>query len=121
MASRFAGPDSSRCGGSKDTPVVARGSPRRRQSGRAPAGASLKAEWACREWRVIGRFQRSTGVCPDCDWVGPRLRPGIGTWVCGGCGVIHDRDHAASRVILRDATVVRAAGVAPVNANLSPL
>jgi hypothetical protein len=29
-------------------------------------------------------------------------------------GVIHDRDHAAARVILRDATVVQAAGVAPV-------
>lgn len=73
-----------------------------------------KAEWACREWRVLGRFQRSTGVCPEpgCGWIGPRLRPGIDTWVCGGCGVIHDRDHAASRVILRDATVVRAAGVA---------
>ena len=73
-----------------------------------------KAEWACREWRVMGRFQRSTGGCPDCGWIGPRLRPGMDTWVCGECGVIHDRDHAASRVILRDATVVRAAGVAPV-------
>ena len=75
-----------------------------------------KADWACREWRVLGRFQRSTGVCPEpgCGWIGPRLRPGIGTWVCGRCGVIHDRDVAASRVILRDATVVRAAGVAPV-------
>ena len=72
-----------------------------------------KSEWACREWRVIGRYTRSTGVCPDCDWIGPRLRPGIGTWICGGCGVIHDRDIAAGRVILRDATVVRAAGVAP--------
>ena len=73
-----------------------------------------KAEWACREWRVMGRFQRSTGVCPDCDWVGPRLKPGIDTWTCGGCGVVHDRDTAAAKVILRDATVVRAAGVAPV-------
>jgi putative transposase len=74
-----------------------------------------KSEWACREWRVLGRFQRSTGVCPDpsCGWVGPRLRPGIRTWVCGGCGVIYGRDAAASQVILRDATVVRAAGVAP--------
>ena len=75
---------------------------------------SYKAEWACREWRVMGRFRRSTGVCPDCGWIGPRLRRGIETWACGGCGVIHDRDHAAARVILRDATVVRAAGVAPV-------
>lgn len=73
-----------------------------------------KSEWACREWRVMGRFQRSTGVCPDCGWVGPKLRPGIDSWICDGCGVIHDRDTAASRVILRDATVVRAAGVAPV-------
>ena len=73
-----------------------------------------KAEWAHREWRVLGRFQRSTGVCPDCTWIGPRLRPGIDTWICGDCGVVHDRDVAASRVILRDATVVRAAGVAPV-------
>jgi putative transposase len=72
-----------------------------------------KSEWACREWRVMGRFQRSTGVCPECAWVGPRLRPGIATWTCEGCGVIHDRDTAAAQVILRDATVVRAAGVAP--------
>jgi IS605 OrfB family transposase len=72
-----------------------------------------KSEWACREWRVMGRFQRSTGVCPECAWVGPRLRPGIATWTCEGCGVIHDRDTAAAQVILRDATMVRAAGVAP--------
>ncbi len=77
---------------------------------------SYKSEWACREWRVLGRFQRSTGVCPEpeCGWVGPKLRPGISTWVCGDCGVVHDRDAAASRVILRDATLVRASGVAPV-------
>jgi IS605 OrfB family transposase len=74
-----------------------------------------KSEWACREWRVLGRFQRSTGVCPDpcCGWVGPRLRPGIKTWTCEGCGVVYDRDTAAGQVILRDATMVRAIGVPP--------
>ena len=36
----------------------------------------------------------------------------LGTWYLAM--YLHDRDHAASRVILRDATVVRAAGVAPV-------
>jgi putative transposase len=77
---------------------------------------SYKAEWAQREWRMLGRFQRSTGVCPDpaCGWVGPRLRPGIETWVCQGCGTIYRRDPAASEVILRDATLVRASGVPPV-------
>ena len=75
-----------------------------------------KAEWAQREWRVLGRFTRSTGVCPepDCGWVGPKLRPGIETWVCNGCGKVYDRDAAASEVILRDATLVRASGVPPV-------
>ena len=62
-----------------------------------------KAEWAGRSWHVHGRFARSTGVCPDCDWIGPRLRPGIETWVCDGCGVVHDRDVAAARVILSGA------------------
>ena len=59
-----------------------------------------KADWAGRTWRVHGRFERSTGVCPDCGLIGPRLRPGIETWACDGCGVIHDRDVAAARVIL---------------------
>lgn len=74
-----------------------------------------KAEWACREWRELGRFERSTGVCPDpcCGWIGPRLRPGIRNWTCEGCGVVYDRDTAAAQVILRDATVVRATGVPP--------
>ena len=62
-----------------------------------------KAEWAGRSWHVHGRFARSTGVCPDCGCIGPRLRPGIETWACDGCGVIHDRDVAAARVILSGA------------------
>jgi len=62
-----------------------------------------KAEWAGRSWRVHDRFARSTGVCPDCGHVGARLRLGIDAWTCGDCGVIHDRDVAAARVILAGA------------------
>jgi putative transposase len=62
-----------------------------------------KAEWAGRSWHVHGRFARSTGVCPDCGLVGPRLRPGIDAWTCSDCGVVHDRDVAAARVILAGA------------------
>jgi putative transposase len=62
-----------------------------------------KAEWAGRTWRVHGRFARSTGVCPDCDHVGPKLIPGIDSWACESCGAIHDRDVAAAQIILRGA------------------
>ena len=62
-----------------------------------------KAEWAGRSWHVHGRFARSTGVCPDCDRVGDKLALSVRTWACDGCGVIHDRDVAAARVILGSA------------------
>ncbi|MFC7739151.1 RNA-guided endonuclease InsQ/TnpB family protein [Roseomonas sp. GCM10028921] len=32
-----------------------------------------KAEWRGRRLHKVGRFERSTGCCPDCDVVGPRL------------------------------------------------
>jgi putative transposase len=62
-----------------------------------------KAEWAGRTWHVHGRFARSTGVCPNCGLVGPKLSLSVRSWACEGCGVIHDRDVAAARIILRGA------------------
>ena len=62
-----------------------------------------KAEWAGRKFRELPMFQRSTGVCPACGEVGPKLPLAIREWVCTGCGAIHDRDVAAAQVILRDA------------------
>lgn len=59
-----------------------------------------KAEWAGRTWRVHGRFARSTGVCPDCGQIGEKLALSVRSWACDGCGVIHDRDVAAARIIL---------------------
>ena len=65
-----------------------------------------KAEWAGREFRVMPRFQRSTGVCPACDRIGPKLPLSVRSWVCQGCGAEHDRDVAAAQVILRRAVGV---------------
>lgn len=59
-----------------------------------------KALWAGRTWHVHPRFERSTGVCPDCALVGPKLSLSVRTWTCVGCCAVHDRDVAAARVIL---------------------
>ena len=63
-----------------------------------------KADWHHREIRRMGRFDRSTGCCPDCRTVGPRLEEEIREWTCAGCGVVHDRDTAAARWIALHAT-----------------
>ena len=62
-----------------------------------------KAEWAGRSWAVYPRFRRSTGVCPCCDHVGPKLPLSTREWTCTSCGAVHDRDVAAAQVILRGA------------------
>jgi putative transposase len=59
-----------------------------------------KAEWAGREQCQMPRFARSTGVCPDCGLIGPKLLLSMRTWQCEGCGAEHDRDVAAARVVL---------------------
>jgi putative transposase len=64
-----------------------------------------KADWAGRPWHVHGRFARSTGVCPDCGHVGEKLALSVRSWVCDSCGVEHDRDVAAARVILAGAVL----------------
>ena len=58
-----------------------------------------KAGWHQREIRRMRRFDRSTGCCPDCGTVGPRLEEGIQQWTCAACGVVQDRDIAAARWI----------------------
>jgi transposase len=67
-----------------------------------------KAEWVGRSWHVHGRFQRSTGVCPDCSRIGAKLTLCVRKCAYAGCGVVHDRDVAAARVILGGARVAEA-------------
>ncbi len=69
---------------------------------------AYKSKWLGRELRVVPRFERTTGVCPDCGHVGERLPLNIRSWTCQ-CGAVHDRDVAAARMILLTA---RSAGIA---------
>ena len=49
---------------------------------------------------AIPRFQRSTGVCPDCGYKTPeRLPLYVRSWACPSCGKKWDRDQAAAAVI----------------------
>jgi putative transposase len=65
-----------------------------------------KAEWGGRTYSEMPAFARSTGVCPDCDFTGPRLPLSLRVWVCNHCGTAHDRDVAAAQIILRRAVPV---------------
>ena len=56
-----------------------------------------KAQWAGGEIYERPRFARSTGCCPDCELVGPKLDLKIRRWTCTQCGLEHDRDTAAAR------------------------
>ena len=59
-----------------------------------------KAAWAGREFREMPTFHRSTGVCPACGEIGPKLPWSVRAWRCEGWGAGHDLDHAAAQVIL---------------------
>ena len=64
---------------------------------------AYKADWAGRESREMSTFHRSTGVCPCCGEVGPKLPLSVRAWRCAGCASEHDRDTAAAQVILSGA------------------
>ena len=59
-----------------------------------------KALWNGRELLKHPRYERSTGVCPNCNYVTEKLPLNIRSWKCP-CGLTHDRDIAAAQVILK--------------------
>lgn len=61
---------------------------------------AYKALWAGRDFHRLGAFERSTGVCPDCGLIGPKLLLSVRTWRCKGCRAEHDRDVAAAKIVL---------------------
>lgn len=72
---------------------------------------TYKAKWYGRQLNVVPRFQRTTGVCPECGTVGERLPLSARAWTCEHCGCEHDRDIAAARVIDLIGNTVRSTGI----------
>ena len=63
---------------------------------------------------LIGRFEPSSKTCSDCGEVNHSLKLSDRTWVCSGCGSIHDRDYNASLNIHRvGASTLRLGDVRP--------
>ena len=56
-----------------------------------------KASWSGVDIYEHPRFARSTGCCPDCETIGPKLDLKVRSWTCAQCGVRHNRDIAAAR------------------------
>jgi putative transposase len=59
-----------------------------------------KAEHHGREFHRIGRFEPTSQVCSACGANDGPKPLSVRTWVCGACGVVHDRDVNAAINIL---------------------
>ncbi|MCB0121093.1 MAG: transposase [Caldilineaceae bacterium] len=57
-----------------------------------------KAQWYGRDFFEVDQWERTTGVCPDCATVGPKLKLRVRQWRCE-CGRVHDRDIASAQII----------------------
>ena len=69
-----------------------------------------KAEWYEREIIAIDRWYPSSKTCSACGHLLASLPLSEREWVCPGCGVIHDRDVNAAKVIQAVGLTVSACG-----------
>lgn len=74
-----------------------------------------KAAWYGREVIAVDRFFPSSRLCFGCGSVRERLPLSVRTWMCGTCGMVHDRDVNAAKNLLAAglAVPVCGAGVRP--------
>jgi putative transposase len=59
-----------------------------------------KADRYGRTVNPVSRWLASSRTCSTCGWRIDDLPLQVRTWVCPSCGVVHDRDHNAAKVIL---------------------
>lgn len=67
------------------------------------AKLAYKAQWYGRTFVQVDRFYPSSRLCHGCGHKYAGLRLSEREWVCGSCGVLHDRDVNAALNILGEA------------------
>ena len=59
-----------------------------------------KADRYGRTVHQVSRWLASSKICSACGWRLDELPLHVRAWACLSCGVFHDRDHNAAKVIL---------------------
>ena len=62
-----------------------------------------KAKWFGGHTVRVGRFYASSKTCNNCGYINKELTLSDRTWICQGCGIIHDRDWNAAKNIEQEA------------------
>jgi putative transposase len=69
-----------------------------------------KADWYGRTVIAVDRFYPSSKTCSACGVITAKMPLNIREWVCAACGVRHDRDVNAAKVIRAEGLSVQACG-----------
>jgi putative transposase len=69
-----------------------------------------KADWYGRTVIAVDRFYPSSKTCSACGVIAAKMPLNIRKWACAACGVVHDRDVNAAKVILAEGLSVAACG-----------
>lgn len=77
---------------------------------------SYKAERHGKIVMKIGRFDKTTKICHDCDYVKEDLTLKDREWTCPDCGIVHDRDVNAAKNIEKHGWLRYCRGIAPQDA-----
>ena len=63
-----------------------------------------KAKWTGGQVANVDRFFPSSKLCSVCGEINHSLKLSDRTWICLGCGAVHDRDYNAATNILNECT-----------------
>lgn len=69
-----------------------------------------KADWYGRTVIAIDRWYPSSKTCSACGHLMSKMPLNVREWCCAGCGVVHDRDVNAAKVIRAEGLSVLACG-----------
>jgi putative transposase len=69
-----------------------------------------KADWYGRTVVPVDRFYPSSKTCSACGVIAAKMPLNVREWACASCGVLHDRDVNAAKVLLAAGLAVSACG-----------